>query len=122
MKALVASLWLLSAPLAGQQLEIRFLDVGQGVPHTTATYRRTIEAVQASGAQYLRPTARTITLGDASIQILAPPSGEDQNNASVGVLIEYGEFHALFTGDSELRELNYWLGGGSAARAAPSDD
>ena len=179
MKALVASLWLLSAPLAGQQLEIRFLDVGQGdaalireggktalidagssgavvsylrclgvdtvdlliashnhadhiggmtgvlhstvvrfyldngVPHTTATYRRTIEAVQASGAQYLRPTARTITLGDASIQILAPPSGEDQNNASVGVLIEYGEFHALFTGDSELRELNYWLGGGS---------
>src|SRR5712691_11333623 len=66
---------------------VRFY-MDNGVPQTTATYQRTIQAVQASGAQYLRPTARTITLGDAHIRILPPPtpSGEDQNNASVGVL------------------------------------
>ena len=93
---------------------VRFY-MDNGVPQTTATYERTIQAVQASGAQYLRPTARTITLGDAHIRILPPPtpSGQDQNNASVGVLIEYGEFHALFTGDSELHELDYWLTSGA---------
>src|SRR6266705_5864162 len=93
---------------------VRFY-MDNGVPQTTATYQRTIEAVQASGAHYLRPTARTITLGDAHIRILPPPppSGQDQNNTSVGVLIEYGEFHALFTGDSELRELDYWLSNGA---------
>src|SRR5207237_5645158 len=122
---------LLSLPLRAQQLEIRFLDVGQGdaivireggktalvdsgrsakvvvqlealgidtidllvashnhadhiggmaailrstgvryyldngVPHTTATYQRTIEAVEESGAQYLRASDRTIPLGSA---------------------------------------------------------
>src|SRR5438093_3023585 len=92
---------------------VRFY-MDNGVPHTTATYQRTIQAVRASGAQYLRPTARTITLGDAHIRILPPPpSGQDQNNTSVGVLIEYGEFHALFTGDSELHELDYWLSTGA---------
>lgn len=37
-----------------------------GVPHTTATYQRTIQAVAANGAQYLRPSHRTITLGSRS--------------------------------------------------------
>ncbi len=97
-----------------QSAVVRFY-MDNGVPQTTATYQRTIQAVQASGAQYLRPTARTITLGDAHIRILPPPplSGQDQNNASVGALIEYGEFHALFTGDSELHELDYWLSSGA---------
>jgi beta-lactamase superfamily II metal-dependent hydrolase len=181
MKALVASLWLLSAPLAAQQLEIRFLDVGQGdavliregnktvlvdaggsariaaylhsfgidtldlvvashnhadhiggmtavlqsavvrfyldngLPATTATYQRTISAVTSSGAQYLSATARTITLGNATIQILPPPAGDDQNNSSVGVLLVFGEFRALLTGDSELEELASWLGDGAIA-------
>lgn len=177
---ILALLSLLVAPLASQQLEIRFLDVGQGdaalvrvgaktvlidaggsagvvsylrafhidtidlviashnhadhiggmtgvlhstvvrfymdngVPQTTATYKQTIQAVQASGAQYLRATTRTITLGDMEVHILAPPTGgNEQNNSSVGVLVDYGEFHALFTGDSEVKELAYWLGNGS---------
>jgi len=81
-----------------------------GVPHTTATYQRTIAAVEARGAQYLRPTARTITVGTARFRILPPPPGaEDRNNHSVGVLVEFGEFRALLTGDSELGELGYWL-------------
>ncbi len=169
-------LWLLASPLPAQQLEIHFLNVGQGdaaiiqegghtaiidagtgagigaylqrfhvdtidlvvashphadhiggmpallqstvvrfyldngVPYTTGVYRQTMTAVRASGAQYLNATKRTITLGAALLHVLAPPADNEINNGSVGILIEYGQFHALFTGDSELKELSYWLG------------
>jgi competence protein ComEC len=86
------------------------------VPHTTATYERTIEAVAASGAQYLRPERRSITLGSAQLRVLPPPTGEGQNNSSVGLLVEYGKFRALLTGDSELSELRYWLANESIPR------
>ena len=36
--------------------------IDNGVPSATATYEYTITAVEASGAQYLRPTPRTITV------------------------------------------------------------
>src|SRR5216110_2352340 len=148
-------------PISAQQLEIRFLDVGQGdaalirsatktllidaggstgvVTYLRAFHIDTIDLVIAShnhadhiggmtgvlhsavvrfymdnGAPQTTATyQRTITLGDAHIRIFPPPSGQDQNTASVGVLIEYGEFHALFTGDSELHELDYWLSTGA---------
>ena len=81
-----------------------------GIPYTTATYQRTIQAVEASGAQYLQATARTITVGSVRLRVLAPPSEQvDQNNGSVGILVEYGQFRALLTGDSEQYELEYWL-------------
>src|SRR5437868_6828702 len=80
-----------------------------GLPHETATYQRTIEAVAASGAQYLRATRRSITLGSAQIRVLPPPTGGSQNNSSVGLLVEYGEFRALLTGDADQSELQYWL-------------
>jgi beta-lactamase superfamily II metal-dependent hydrolase len=90
-------------------LTVRYY-MDNGVPHTTATYQRTIQAVQTSGAQYLRPTARVITLGAARLRVLPPPARDtDQNNSSIGILVEYGAFRALFTGDSELAELAHWL-------------
>ena len=94
------------AVLSGTRVPF-YLD--NGVPHTTATYQRTIQAVAASGAKYLRPTHRTITLGAAQLRVLPPPPSRDQNNSSVGLLVEYGQFRALLTGDSELYELQYWL-------------
>ena len=178
MTSLVLALCVVAAPLSAQQLEIRFLDVGQGdaalireggktvlidagpsariesylrefgvdtialvvashnhsdhiggmttvlssavvrfyldngIPHTTATYQRTIRAVRASGAQYLAPTARSITLGTAVVRVLPPASSGDQNNGSVGIVIEYGQFRALLTGDSEREELTAWLDAG----------
>src|SRR3989442_2273224 len=81
-----------------------------GIPHTTATYQRTLQAVEASGAQYLQATARTITVGSARLRVLPPPPGvEDQNNGSVGLLVEFGEFRALLPGDSEQFDLGYWF-------------
>jgi competence protein ComEC len=79
------------------------------VAHTTAIYQRTIAAVQRSGAQYLRPTDRLIGLGAAQIRVLAPAPGRGQNNSSVGLVIEYGEFRAFLMGDAEVREIRYWL-------------
>src|SRR3954471_23639342 len=178
------AIWLLGSQLAAQQLEIRFLDVGQGdatlireggktllidaggataiasylrtlnvdtidlviashnhsdhiggmttvlnsavvrfyldngIAHTTATYRQTIQAVQASGAQYLQASDRSIQLGEATVTILAPVLHDDQNNGSVGVLVEYGAFRALFTGDSEQKELASWLSRGAIPRVS----
>jgi beta-lactamase superfamily II metal-dependent hydrolase len=81
-----------------------------GIPHSTAAYQRTVQAAEASRAQYLQASARTITVGSARLRVLAPPSEQvDQNNGSVGILVEYGQFRALLTGDSEQYELEYWL-------------
>jgi len=82
-----------------------------GIPHTTATYARTIAAAEREpGLQYLAATGRTITLGSATVRVLPPPRVDgSQNNNSVGLLIEYGDFSALYTGDSERRELTHWL-------------
>jgi len=92
---------------------VRFY-LDNGLPHTTGTYQQTMRAVQASGAQYVQATDRAITLDSAVLHVLAPPPGvQDQNNGSVGILIEYGEFRALLTGDSEQEELGYWLGSGA---------
>src|ERR1700682_10970 len=60
-----------------------------GVPHTSATYLRTIQAVVESGAQYLRASDRTVALGSARLRVLPPPPVYGQNNSSVGLLVEY---------------------------------
>ena len=75
------------------------------LPYTTGIYQRTIAAVQRSGAQYLRPTDRSIALGTAQIRVLSPPTSRDQNNASVGLVVQYGEFRAFLMGDAEVRTL-----------------
>jgi beta-lactamase superfamily II metal-dependent hydrolase len=67
---------------------VRF-HLDNGIPHATAIYRRTLDAVRASGAQYLNATSRTITLGAAQLHVLAPPPNTTINNGSVGILIEY---------------------------------
>jgi competence protein ComEC len=64
----------------------------------------------------LADTARdtTFKFGAIAIQVIPSPfriSGCDssQNNLSVGVLVQVGQFRALLTGDSEVDELNAWL-------------
>lgn len=91
--------------------------VENGIPHTTGVYQRTLAAVeQEPGLQYLEATDRTITVGSVRLRLLPPPRTDNsQNNNSVGVLIEYGRFRALYTGDSEQPELESWLRDGRAA-------
>lgn len=88
-----------------------------GWPYTSATYRRTMARLGESGAVYLEPTARGLTVGSIRLRVLPPGAdARTQNEASVGILVEFGQFRALFTGDSELRELSYWLAHDSLPR------
>ena len=82
-----------------------------GVPATTQTYRRVLQAVEAAGSQLLEPTSRRISLGEVVLHVLPPPGqpGGDQNNNSVGLLVEYGTFRLLLAGDAEGRQWEWWL-------------
>lgn len=82
-----------------------------GVPHTTATYVSLMRALQASDITYLEATERTIALGSVDLRVLSrpPPHSRNLNDTSIGIVVEYGEFKALLTGDSEIGGLNHFL-------------
>ena len=86
-----------------------FLD--NGIPHTTQTYFDLLDAVQRAGSQLLEPTARRITLGDVTLQVIPPPGlpGLGNNDNSLGLIVEYGSFKAAMTGDAERAEMNWWV-------------
>ncbi|HKS06226.1 MAG TPA: MBL fold metallo-hydrolase [Gemmatimonadaceae bacterium] len=91
-----------------------------GIAHTTAAYRSTLAAVQREpGLRYLTATERTITVGSVRVRVLGLPGVDSsQNNNSVGVIIEYGKFSALYTGDSELAELGAWIRAGKIPKVS----
>lgn len=82
-----------------------------GVPATTRVYERLLQALIAAESQLLEPGSRRITLGEVVIQVLPAPVNPawGQNNNSVGVLIEYGDFRASAFGDAEERLQGWWL-------------
>ena len=89
-----------------------FLDNGR--PHTTATYERLMATLERlEGVTYLEATPRTLTLGSVTLEVLPIPPGDvELNDASVGLVLRFGAFSALLTGDSERHELDYWVGRG----------
>jgi len=88
---------------------VRFY-LDNGVPHTTATYRRLMQTLEASDITYLSADPRTIALGPASIQILPrPPSDGNLNNQSVAMIVRHGRFSAFLSGDSETEQLEYMV-------------
>ncbi len=99
--------------IGGMDAVIRSLPVryytDNGMPHTTATYERLMQALQASDITYLEATERSISLGSVELTILPPPGRGGQNNNAVGVLVEYGRFKTLLTGDSEEEELQHFM-------------
>ncbi len=93
---------------------VRFY-LDNGHPANTQIQQRVLERVESKGVTYLEASARTIALGDAQLRILPPPEaagGDEQNNRSVGVLLERGAFRALMTGDSETQLINALLASG----------
>jgi competence protein ComEC len=85
-----------------------FMD--NGIPHTTQTYFNLLETVAQAGSQLLEPTNRRITLGEVVLQVIPPPGipSYGNNDNSVGLVIEYGQFRAALTGDAEARQFNWW--------------
>jgi beta-lactamase superfamily II metal-dependent hydrolase len=72
-----------------------------------------MDHVRDSDLTYLEHTARTIRLGSISIRVLPPDStAEEQNDRSVGLVVEYGAFRLLLTGDAETAGLEHLLSAG----------
>jgi beta-lactamase superfamily II metal-dependent hydrolase len=92
-------------------IPVRFyMDNGQ--PHTTATYQNLIATLQQrTDITYLAAEPRTIGLGSAEIEVLPllPVNSTDHNNRSVGLVLRYGSFVVFLSGDSEVRELAFWV-------------
>ena len=98
-----------------RSMPVRFyMDNGQ--PHTTATYRRLLAALEARPEiTYLEAVPRTISLGSAEIEVLPllPRATTDFNNRSVALVVRFGSFMALLSGDSEVRQLTHLVGQGA---------
>lgn len=83
--------------------------IDNGRPAPTAIYEAVLRVLERRRIDVLDATPRTLTLGSVQLRILArSPDAETQNNSSVGVLLTYGEFTALFTGDAEIPARDYW--------------
>jgi competence protein ComEC len=89
-----------------------FMDNGR--PHTTDTYLRLMATLERlSDVAYLEATPRTVTLGSVELEVLPLPTAElDHNDRSVGLVLRFGAFSALLSGDSERTELEYWTDAG----------
>ena len=88
-----------------------FMDNGD--PHSTATYRRLLAALEARPEiTYLEAAPRTISLGSATLEVLPllPRGTVGPNDRSVSVVVRYGDFAALLSGDSEVRQLTHLAG------------
>ncbi len=92
-----------------ESIPVRFY-MDNGEPHTTATYRRLIAALEARPEiTYLEATPRSIALGSATIEVLPllPRGTADRNNRSVALVVRFGSFTALLSGDSEVQQLTH---------------
>src|SRR5687767_15124661 len=58
-----------------------------GVPASTQTYARVLEAARAAGSELLEPITRQISLGEVMLRVIAPPGipDWDQNDNSIAV-------------------------------------
>ena len=76
------------------------------VEHTTATFEDVLTAVEGRGLSLTMPEVGEVwTLGNASFTILAPNGdyGNDLNNWSIGIRLEYGDNHFVLCGDAEAQ-------------------
>ncbi len=93
--------------------------ITNGLAHTTQVYRRTTELaaaaveqgeLQAFSASDFEP-GQDIGSGGVELHLMPPPpgAGMEQNDNSVGLVVVYGAFKAVLTGDSGPRETEAWL-------------
>lgn len=88
--------------------------VNNGVAATTQVAAKLTNVVTLAGSQGVLAQGqdRVINLGAVKVTVMAPPTGvkkDEQNVNSVGLLLQFGTFRALMTGDSETTETAGWL-------------
>ncbi|MDZ7802154.1 MAG: MBL fold metallo-hydrolase [Trueperaceae bacterium] len=81
-----------------------------GLPHTTATFERTLQAAIDVDVALLSPERRRIGLGEATLHVVPPPGDEGMghNANSVGLVVSYGTFRATLVGDAEPAQWAWW--------------
>ncbi|HZW33821.1 MAG TPA: ComEC/Rec2 family competence protein [Isosphaeraceae bacterium] len=81
--------------------------------HSTKTYLKLLQAVEAEGITAIQPTSRPrkIALGSVELTVFAqaPEDRREENNNSVGIRLKYGSFSVLLPGDGESPERRWWL-------------
>ena len=87
-----------------------FLDAPS--PHSSQHYEAILRAVRDSGMTAIQPTGapRKIQLGSVLLTIFPQPpiDPRNENNNSIGLRVDFGDFSALLTGDSEVSERAWW--------------
>lgn len=93
---------------------LQYMD--NGVAALTKAYHRTVDAVTSQKDIRVRMATarefldRQFSAGGVALRIMAPlQQDESQNNNSIGVWVQYGDFNAVFPGDAEQLELAHWL-------------
>lgn len=71
--------------------------------HTTLTFERALDAIDASGARYHEPRAgELVEFGDLSVHVIHPMEiTGDLNDGSIVLRLDYHELSVLLTGDAE---------------------
>jgi competence protein ComEC len=97
------------------------LFINNGLAATTQTWGRLVAALEEAGTTFQKANKQTINLGSVRLRVIGPPAGmgDDQNENSVGLRVEFGEFRALLTGDSEKPETEAWLEAGRPETQGP---
>ena len=87
--------------------------MASGSSHTTKGYLKLLQTVKTEGITAVEPTAkpRKIELGSVLLTVFPQPryNHEEENNNSIGIRLEYGDFSVLLTGDSETDERQWWM-------------
>lgn len=85
------------------------------VESDTKTYEEVVDAVDETSLEWIYPkVGEQYSLGEATFTIVAPNEdyGEDKNDWSVGILLQYGKNRFLFTGDAEEKSESDMLENG----------
>ncbi|MFC3859375.1 excalibur calcium-binding domain-containing protein [Deinococcus antarcticus] len=96
--------------------------LNNGLAGTTQIFEKLTNVVKQAGTKGLKATDQVINLGSVKLTVIPPPPGmTDQNTNSVGLLVQYGTFRMLLTGDSESPETMAWLKKYPAGTFGPVD-
>jgi beta-lactamase superfamily II metal-dependent hydrolase len=81
--------------------------------HTTSSYLKLLETVRDANVRAIQPgeAPRKIGLGSLVLTVFPQPPDDpkDENDNSIGLRLDYGDFSALLTGDSQAKARAYWL-------------